>query len=406
MIIAQLTKSDYNIYSDRNAKLTVKATVLDPIAPPVMTQAGPPPSGGLNSGEFRPMTPLTEQLNLTSFSFADSTQYSREAFYKLDSTLQGYVPGNGNIITEIAKAIRTGYGVLDENGEISQWFNDEKWYFSDHYVSPLNFELQLNNLRSLYESLGSEASKYDTEFDAALDEVINRLFTEGGVYVSADKAGVSDSIRSIFRGEQGKYNIDDIKAMVVLSEQRLIGEHINDPNELVLGALLGYEASAIVALHSSGKLSDNAFNTVWKEFNSFVDDVIRRASEYENHAKKDPFRNKNLYHSPISGQMVREAISVMLDASKSGDYNTEIRKAFDTLDEIYKRHSIAQAEDGILDQRFNKTTFYWHFGGPMGSAAQHNSMMWSTISSHFSQYFSLPGFELQGSLFGKVDGYI
>lgn len=398
-----------NIYVEmaRQAASGIKVPEIVDLSKPENRPAQPVGELVTNHAEFLSAREAEARAN-----YAVRQMKQHEAFYSPHQSLVGYTPGGYSIDTEIMLAIETGYAVIDSNGQVIPGFSGVIWTSGEDYNaqlvnerSPLKFEQQLENLQSLYNSLGEDASKYDDKFNAALDKIIAGLFDNryqhSGIYINADKEGVTNSVKAAFYGEDGKYSVDDIKSMIILDYESMSKSPRSD-SEYHLGAMLGFDAATITAMQKNGKLSDNAAATVWEAFNKHVDDVIAQANRNIESAKKDPYMPKTRSYSPINKELVYDSIKTMITVANADNFATGLRNALQSLSEMRDAHIASQQEaSGTYDQRYVGDIF-------MLSEYNHERAFYfnrdvEVRSNYLSQYMSSPSFAVKGNVLGNVD---
>lgn len=337
-------------------------------------------------------------------NYASEQAKRHEAFYSPNETLTGYVPGGYSIDTEIMLAIETGYAAIDSNGQVVPGFSEGSQLMNER--SPLKFAQQLENLQSLYNSLGEDASKYDDKFNAALDKIIAGLFDNryehSGMYINADKEGVANSIKAAFYGENVKYSVDDIKSMIILDYESMSKSPKSD-SEYHLGAMLGFDAAAITAMQKNGKLSDSAAATVWDAFNKRADEVIAKANRNIDLARNDPYMPKSLSYSPINKELIYDSINAMIDAAMSDNFAAGLRNALSSIAEMRDARIASQQEEtGMYDQRYANDMLRKDNNYSQERAFYFNRDV-EIASSYLSQYMSAPSFAVSGNALGNVD---
>gem|GEM_PF-5324193 len=298
--------------------------------------------------------------------------------------LDMYVGDNGQI-----------YAVRDKSNDSP---NASGIYMMGDYVlafgpssggSPLELEDSINTLKNIYNKLGEDAAKVSDRLDEALQFIIDDFTNKGGVYVQADKDGIADSIRAILNGQEGKYSIDDMKTMAVLSFERLATGYKGSYSEHSIGALLGYDALSIEMARSSGKLSDAAYKTVQDAFNANANDYIKKMNEYLDWAKNDRYMPKNVAYSPARPESIQKAIDVMLAALDSKDFNQGLRFALRTLEDMHN----AQRDNNVVDHRYHMP----FLGGNMDKPTLSITMQFG--SKYFAEYLGKPEWAVSGNVF-------
>ena len=391
MQIIGMTQTNFNIFNDTHQKLTVNTAQR---AQP--TLQGQPQS-----------TNMSENISQMNLAGRENTLRSlnaqREAFYSTDETLN-YTPGNLSVEDEIRLATQSGFaGIIDgkltpsisqvilkTDGSAESKQANALALVKMNSPSPFDFEQKVNNLKSLYEHLGDTAINYSSDFENALNGLIDDFVSKGGFYVNADKEGVADSIRSMFNGTEGKYTVDDLKTMAVLSFER-IGAPESD-NELQVGMKLGLDALSIEMARNAGKLSDAAYATVKDAFNTYVDDVIKQMNSYIEQAKNDPFMSKEVAYSPVRPELVYKAIDVMLGALENADYNQGLREAIKTLESMHNSQRDSQQENGKVDHRFSG-----QFTNPMTRVSDGDYLQ--ITSKSLTDYLNRPEWSVNGNPF-------
>jgi len=390
--VVRLAKTDINLFdmmSDPANDMShlVKAHEPDRTPPQINKIAvGPPPNP---DGPFTPMPKLSELLKESRESNIDKLTREREQFYAESTPVQ-----NNN------KA-PVGFNILDDNivmvsfpGGVHQFSASWDLDLVNPPNSALGFEAKVDNLKNLYEHLGESAVENRDVFDKALSGIIDDFIAKGGMYVSADKEGVADSIHAIFNGEEGKYTLDDLKTMAVLSFER-VGLGVGDSgSEYQIGASFGLGAIQIEMARDAGKLSDAAYETVKDAFNKQIEDFIKQMEQYQEKAKTDSFGPKNVTYSPIRPELVYKSIDIMLDALKSDDFNQGIREAFKTLEDLHNAQRDNQLEDGKkADARFTV-----QFLGSYDDRARIGDNL-NVSSQYFSEYLNRPEWTINGNPF-------
>ena len=392
MKIIGMTQTNFNIFTDTGAKLSVNTAN----AAQRTQTTGEPITGNIDAS--------ISQMTLAGRENAiRSLNNQREVFYSTDETLE-YTPGYLSVEDEIRLATQYGLaGVIDGKltPSVSQVIIKTDGSAESRQAnalalakatnpSPLNFEQKVNNLKNLYEHLGDAAINYSTDFEKALNGIIDEFVSKGGFYVSTDKEGVADSIRAMFSGMEGKYTVDDLKTMAVLSFER-VGAMESD-SEIQTGMRLGFDALSIEIARNAGKLSDAAYATVKDAFAAYVDDVIKQMNSYIEHAKNDPYMPKGVAYSPVRPEMVYKAIDIMLRALENADYNQGLREAIKTLESMHNSQRDSQQVNGNVDQRFNML-----FTNPMTRISDGDLLQISSKS--FADYLNRPEWSINGNPF-------
>jgi len=364
----------------------IKAHEPDRTPPQITKIDGPPPNP---DGPFTPVPKLSELLKESRESNIDKLTREREQFYAESTSVQ-----NNN------KA-PVGFNIVDDNivmvsfpGGAHQFSAPWDLDLVNPPNSPLGFEAKVNNLKNLYKYLGETGVESRDVFEKAIGGIIDDFITKGGMYVSADKEGVADSIRAIFDGEEGKYTIDDLKTMAVLSYERT-GLGVGDSgSEFQIGASFGLGAIQIEMARDAGKLSDAAYETVKNAFNEQVEDFIKQMEQYQEKAKTDPFGPKNVTYSPIRPELVYKSIDIMLGALEKDDFNQGIREAFKTLEDMHNAQRDAQLEDGKkADARFTL-----QFSGSLDDKARVSDNL-NVSSRFFAEFLNRPEWTINGNPF-------
>lgn len=398
MKIVGLIKTDFNIYNDTHQKLTINTDIRTPQT---------------DSSQALQFDSIGEAAKYVSGESHKNAMFNmktdRDIFYTINETINNYSPGSFSVEDEIKIASQLGAAfVLD--GKILHTTDSQSFFYcfdmsgtedakrannialkQDIEPSPLNFEQQVNNLKTLYEHLGDIASAYTIDFDKALNGIINQFLSRGGMYVTADKEGVAESIYAIFNGTDGKYTVDDLKTMAVLSFERetLVGSYSS--GEFQMGASLGYEAIHIEMAYKAGKLSDEAYTTVQNAFNSHVDDMIKKMDEYILHIKTDPFGIKNVTHSPVRPDLVYKSIDVMLGTLENDEFNQGLREALKTLNNMHN----AMRESQLLDKGINDARYNAQFMGVIDRIKIGDRLQIS--SNSFTDYLNHPEWAIKGN---------
>ena len=398
MQIFNLVRTDFNIFDTSHQKLTINNTIREP-----QTDSN-------QAWEFDSIGDAVKFMSSEGHKRAMlSMEIDREIFYSTHESANNYTPGNFSVEDEIKLASQLGAAfVLD--GKVVHTTNSATFMYvfdtSDTEEarranslacrqginpSPLNFEQLVNNLKTLSEHLGDVANDYTVDFNKALDGIIEQFLSRGGMYVNADKEGVSESIYAMFNGTDGKYTVDDLKTMAVLSfeRERLVGSYSS--GEFQMGASLGYEAIQIEMAYRAGKLSDEAYATVKSTFGSHVEDMIKKMDDYINNIKSDPFGMKNVTHSPVRPELVYKSIDIMLGALKKADFNQGLREAIKTLDNMHN----AMRESQLLDKGINDARYNAQFMGNVDRIKNGDRLQLS--SNSFTDYLNRPEWAISGN---------
>jgi hypothetical protein len=254
-----------------------------------------------------------------------------ELFYMKSSFLEGYAPGEHSVEAEIMLATHRDYlGGTDGSGlsgiesEFFKGANDIVIAFKTD--SPLVFEQQVNNLRKLYEHLGDNAVSYTAEFETALQGIIDEFVNKGGMYIQSDSGGVADSIRAMFRGEEGKYTAQDLKTMAALYFEDNL-KRTSNPVESTLGTFMASQISMIGAAFESGNLSEAAFETVVSKFTSMVDLFTERRNHMFNLLRNDPNSSNEFEYKPLNRDEIMDSMNELFNSMREGRFNSNFSSA-------------------------------------------------------------------------------
>jgi hypothetical protein len=332
------------------------------------------------------------------------------AFQTLDDSLRDFTPNNNySVEIEIMRGVFNpgGYTVVNSDGGFFFSFETDSNPFNRGTDSQLNFEQRVNNLRAIYLSRGEDAKNYTAEFEDALNTIIMRYFGDpaegfGNHFLNENRAGVVDSIHAMFRGEEGRYTADYIKAMLTLphftgAERRL------GISEFEFGASLGLKGLALKIMNDSGMFSSNAFETVWSAFERYVDETIDSVTYDNERAPNDLYfgrraREAGLFWSPINAAAIRESVDIMLQALESPDFDQGMRRSIATLSGRYAEHRNNQIATGTLDWRNQNASF-----GSMGlferEGHERASADIATMFDRLANFLGRPELTLSGNLF-------
>jgi hypothetical protein len=260
------------------------------------------------------------------------------------------------------------------------------------------FQKQVDNLRSLYLSYGDGAKEHEAAFTDALNRIADQLFQTGGHYISADQNGIRESLSAMLHGEEGKYSLEDMTSMLIAAHHSSSGSVGQLDNEYHLGMELGYDAVVITALKRNGKLSDNAFQTMWDRFQKYVQERMDAVNKRIKQEEQDPYSSKKYSYAPLNQKLVQEAIGYMLRSLDQKDFNTGIRQAIDKIGKRYEDHRMDGRETGSLEWRFLSSAYFNIVG-----EKKYGNYAYASSSKYLSDYMGDPGFALKGDLFAKVD---
>ena len=207
--------------------------------------------------------------------------------------------------------------------------------------SPLVFEQQIKNLKSLNEHLGSDAVNYSAEFETALEGIINQFLQNGGMYVQSVSNDVADSIRSMFRGEEGEFSVDDIKTMAALSFENDLRNLNSEPGARSLGTFIGSQINMIGMAHESGKLSSTALESVITTFNSLVENWLNRHESRLSFIINDPNSSNKIEYETPDKDDVMKAINDMFNAMRENRFNKNLNTA--TINILIELHNASVA---------------------------------------------------------------
>jgi hypothetical protein len=390
-------ETNYNIYEKGSSTLTIEQPVF---TKPVWTPVVPPP-GGSQIGEKNAlaMAETAKQWSEEGFeNFKKTSQQVNEFFYGEDDTLD-YTPGNDSLSVEIAKATQLGYALIID-GKLSPTvhFSKNKDLHENLSYSPMYFQKQVDNLRSLYLSYGDGAKEHEAVFTDALNRIADQLIQTGGRYISADPNGIRESLSAMLHGEEGKYSREDMTSMLIASHHSSVASVGQVDNEYRLGMELGYSAVVITALKRNGKLSENAYRTMWDRFEKYVQERMEAVNKRIKQAEMEPYSSKKYTYTPLNNKLVQEAIGYMLRSLDQKDFNTGIRQAIDKIGKRYEDHRMYGRETGNLELRFLFTA-----SSNIAGDKKYGNYAYALSSKYLSDYMGDPGFALKGDLFAKVD---
>ena len=385
--VVRVAKTDINIYENPGKDISHLINAAPERSVPVFNDAGSQPAP---DGSFKPMTELNSNWRDDS---VNRLTREREEFYAESKPLQN----------EPSKT-PVGFNIIDDNYVMiltSTSNSGNNLFRAGHDLtimeppnSVLGFKTRIDNLRNLYEYLGDTAAEHKETFDFAIQDIANSFLHRGGMYVNADKEGVTDSIRAIFNGEEGKYTADDLKTMAVLSFER-VGIGAGDGgSEFQTGATFGLNALQIEMAREAGKLSDAAYETVKAAFDESVDDYIKQMDRYQELAKTDPFGPKGVTYSPIRPELVYKSIDIMLGAMKNDDFNQGLREAFKTLEDMHT----AQRDNQLMEKGEADARFSTMFAGTVRERTFVGDYM-QISSRSFTDYLNRPEWSINGNPF-------
>jgi len=386
MKIIGFTQTSFNIFDPNQKDLTSKINANPQRAAPDASQA---------------LTNTADQMAFLSSGARESNIKSmtseREAFYSMSNSLQNFNPGQHGSLSvedEIRLAIETGFAAIID-GKLTPsfsltWTNDPSMTLDVTTNSPLDFMQKINNLKSLFEHLGDNAINYTTQFENALNGIIDDFLDRGGMFVNADREGVADSIRAMFSGTEGKYTEDDLTTIAVLAFES-VGGGVTD-SEVQLGMRLGFDALAIEMARREGRLSDAAYETVKSTFAAHVDDLIRQMNTYLDTAKADSTMPRNVTYSPVRPDQIEKTINIMLGALDHADFNQGLREAAKQLENMHNTQRESQLENGMADQRFNVPFMSQNERITFGDVVQINSQF-------FTEFLNRPEWTISGNPF-------
>ena len=270
----------------------------------------------------------------------ETAVWRRETFYTKDKNLEGYAPGDRPIEVEITLATYRDFVALDYskiNTQIKGLPCPIAISIAKTLSSPFVFEQQVNNLKTLYEHLGDDAANYTDLFDAALQGVIAEFIHKGGRFIGPDKDGVvADSMRAMFRGEEGTYTADDLKTMAALSFELDTRYHTGDDRSVFsAGVFPGYQALMIANARNAGKLSDAAFQTVTTHFIKNQEYIYMLAEYNLNQLRNNPKSSKQFDYIMPSLDDLKKALNAMLNYKPDDDPNQSLRFAFSVLAQLH-----------------------------------------------------------------------
>jgi hypothetical protein len=384
-----MAKTDINIFENRGEDISHLVTSLESVRTvPTFSPAELPPTP---DGVFKPMPSLSEMLDVDlRQNNIERLTREREEFYADSKPLQ---------IDNVTSSV--GFNIVDDTLVAVVTKNGLKMFNAGYDLelmqapnSPLAFEIQLNNLSTLYDYLGDTAAQQKDVFDSAVQVIIDDFISKGGAFINADKEGVADSIHAFFNGEEGKYTLDDLKTMVVLSFEN-VGLYGGDSSsEHQVGASFGYQALNIEMAFRAGKLSDAAYATVKDMFATQVDDYIKLMDRYQTIAKTDPFGPKGVTYSPIRPDLVYKSIDIMLGALDNDDFNQGLREALRTLENMHTAQRDSQLEEkGEADQRLSLL-----FAGSLDARIRTGDNI-QVSSRFFTEYLNRPEWTISGNPF-------
>jgi hypothetical protein len=258
-----------------------------------------------------------------------------ERFFMRSRFLDGYTPGDRSVHDEIMLATHRDYlrgtdgrGFSALEIEFFRGENDIALAFKTD--SPLIFEQQVNNLRRLYEHLGDNAINYTAEFETALQGIIDEFVSKGGMYIQSDREGVADSIRAMFRGEEGKYTAQDLKTMAALAfedDLRRFNNRLENPHSSTFGTFVASQMNMIGAAFESGKLSEAAFETVVSKLTSTVDFITGRLNHLFNLMRNDPNSSREFDYSPLDRDNIMDSINEVFNSMREGRFDRNLSSA-------------------------------------------------------------------------------
>ena len=397
--VVRVAKTDINLFDMMSEPTNDISHLINKIepdrTPPVFKAAGPPPTP---DGSYTPSPQLTDLLQTSREDNMNRFVSERDAFYAESKPVQNVpnpTPVGFNIVDDNLVMILTGNSYTGEN-VLNNMFNvGHDFEIIEPPNSVLGFEARINNLKNLYEYLGDTAIEHKNMFDFAVQDIIDGFLHRGGMYVNADKEGVADSIRAMFDGSDGKYSLDDLKTMAVLSFERLSFPGGEGRSEFQVGADFGYHALQIEMARNAGKLSDAAYETVKDAFDKSVEDYITQLNKYQESAKADAFSPKHVNYSPVRPELVYKSIDIMLGALEKDDFNQGFREALKTLEDMHTtQRDISLMGNGKAEARFSMT-----FAGNSERERTRTVDALQISSRYFTEYINRPEWQLNGNPF-------